>query len=102
MFSDETTKVGVTDYAESFSIELEPGTKAVKQKIRPLTPVQVETLKKQLANWTADGIIAPQPLPASSLLVPVMKKDGTVRWAIDFRALNLHTVPDSFPNPKHC
>ena len=62
MFSDETTKVGVTDYAESFSIELEPGTKAVKQKIRPLTPVQAETLKKQLANWTADGIIAPSAI----------------------------------------
>ena len=29
-----------------------------------------------------------------------MKKDGTVRWAIDFRALNLHTVPDSFPTPN--
>ena len=90
MFTDVTTKVGVTDYVEPFNIELEPGTKPVKQRTRPLTPVHVETLKKQLADWTADGIIATWASP----LVPVMKK--TVRLAIDFQALNLHTVPDSF------
>ena len=31
---------------------------------------------------------------------PVMKKDRTVHWANDFRALNLHTVPDSFLTPN--
>ena len=46
MFTDETTKVGVTDYVDPFSIELEPGTKPVRQRTRPLTPVQVETLKR--------------------------------------------------------
>ena len=57
-------------------------------------------MKKQLADWTADGIIAPSASAWASPLVPVMKEDGTVRWAIDFRALNLHTVPDSFPTPN--
>ena len=37
---------------------LEPGTKAVRQRTRPLTPFKVETLKKQLADWSADGVIA--------------------------------------------
>ena len=100
VFTDETTKVGVTDYVDPFNIELEPGTKPVRQRTRPLTPVQVETLKKQLADWTSEGIIAPSASAWASPLVPVMKKEGTVRWAIDFRALNLHTVPDSFPKPN--
>ena len=85
---------------EPLNIELEPGTKPVKQRTRPLTPVQVETLKQQLAEWKADGIIAPSASAWSSPLVPVMKKDGTVCWAIDFRALNLPTIPDSFPTPN--
>ena len=58
---DETTKLGVIDYVEPFSIELEEGTKAVKEKSRPLTPVQVETLKKQQADWTVS--LPPQPVP---------------------------------------
>ena len=55
VFTDETTKVGVTDYVDPFSIELEPGTKPVRQRTRHLTPVQVETLKQQLADWTVVG-----------------------------------------------
>ena len=47
VFTDETTKVGVTYDVEPFSIELEPGTKPVKQRTRTLTPVQVKPLKKQ-------------------------------------------------------
>ena len=82
------------------SIELEPGTKQFRQRTRPLTLVQVETLKQQLADWTADGIIAPSASAWASLLVLVMKKDGTVRWAIDFQALNLHIILDSFPTPN--
>ena len=58
VFMDKTTKVGGTDYVEPFSIKLEPGTKAVRQRTRPLTPFKVETLKKQLAHWSADGVIA--------------------------------------------
>ena len=67
---------------DPLSIELEPGTKPFRQRTRPLTLVQVETLKQQLADWTADGIIAPSAGAWASLLVLVMKKDGTVGWAI--------------------
>ena len=35
VFTDETTKVGVTDYVDPFNIELEPGTKPVRQRTRP-------------------------------------------------------------------
>ena len=32
--------------------------------------------------------------------MPVLKKDGSTRWGVNYRALNLHTVPDSFPTPR--
>ena len=70
-------------------------------QFRKGTPVHVEILKKELAEWSADGVIAHSDSPWSSPLVPFMKKDGSVRWAIDFRALNLHSkllqVVDVFP-----
>ena len=36
----------------------------------------------------------------ASLLVPVKKKNGAVRWACDFWFLNSLTVDDSFPTPN--
>ena len=81
VFADETTKVG--DYLDPFSIELEPVTKPVRQRTIPLTPVQVETQKQQLADWMLDGIIAPSASAWVSPLVPVMKKDGTVHWTFE-------------------
>ena len=35
IFTDETTKVGVTDYVKPFNIELEPGTKPENQAPHP-------------------------------------------------------------------
>ena len=58
---------GIIDYVDPFSIQLEPGTKPSRQRTRPLTPVQVETLKQQLADLSADDIIAPS---ASSWAYP--------------------------------
>ena len=31
--------------------------------------------------------------------LPVHKKDGTTRWAVDYRMLNKQTIPDSYPVP---
>ena len=33
-------------------------------------------------------------------MVPVKKKDGSWRWAVDYRGLNGVTVPDMFPTPN--
>ena len=32
--------------------------------------------------------------------MPVKKKDGSVRWAVDYRLLNKHLVMDSYPLPR--
>ena len=50
--------------------------------------------------WEEEGIIEPTNSPWASPLVPALKKDGTIRWAIDYRALNKHTVADSFLLPN--
>ena len=96
----DSIKVGKTEWVDPFHIELEPNTTPVRQRSRPLTPEQVQVLRQQLDDWLADGVIEPSDSPWASPMVPVLKKDGSVRWAIDYRALNLRTVADSFPTPK--
>ena len=46
------------------------------------------------------GVIEPWISPYSSHIVLVLKKDGSVRFCIDFRKLNKATEFDAEPMPK--
>ena len=46
------------------------------------------------------NVISPSSSEWASCPVLVRKKDGKVRWCIDYRKLNALTVKDSFPLPK--
>ena len=100
VFTTPDQKVGLAKYGEPFRIELLPGSQPVESRDQGLKPAQIESLKQQLKDWTADGVIKPSTSPWASPLVPVLKKDGSTRWAVDYRRLNQCTVPDSFPTPR--
>ena len=50
------SEVGVTDLVE-FEIELKPGTRPVKQKVRTLNPHQKASLEAQMDTWRREGMI---------------------------------------------
>ena len=74
--------------------------KVHRDKARPLHPQTKEALKEQIEAWLADKVIQPSSSEWASAMVPVKKKDGTWRWAVDYRGLNGVTVPDMFPTPN--
>ena len=48
----------------------------------------------------AAGAVRPSHSPYSSNVVIVRKKDGTIRFCVDFRMLNSKTVPDAYAIPR--
>ena len=71
----------------------------VKHRMRR-TPIGIQDLEQQhLDKILKAGVIQPSTSEWASAPVLVRKKDGTVRWCIDYRALNDRTIKDCFPLP---
>ena len=97
IFSD--SEPGETDLVE-LTLKLKPGTQPIRQKYRDLNPAMEASLQEQIDTWLKQDIIEESESSWASPLVPVRKKDGTIRWAVDFRRVNEHLELDSYPLPR--
>ena len=59
-----------------------------------------QEIATQLQKMQDQGVIQPSSSPWASPVVLVRKKDGTMRFCIDYRQLNKVTKPDVFPLPR--
>ena len=75
-------------------------TKPIKQAPRRLPLHLKEKAEEEIEKMLAKGIIEPSSSPWSSPVVLVKKKDGTIRFCIDYRKVNGVTVKDSYPLPR--
>ena len=76
------------------------GNKPVKQQLRRQPPVVQSAIDKQVGEMLKAGIIEPSTSPWSSNVVMIKKKDGSLRFCVDYRKLNSVTVKDSYPLPR--
>ena len=72
----------------------------IRLPYRRVAPAQVPEMKKLLQEMLEKKIIQRSSSPYASPVVPVRKKDGSLRVCIDYRQLNKRTVRDSFPLPR--
>lgn len=72
----------------------------IHQGLRPTSPAEREIVRKEVEKMLAAGAIRPSKSPWCSPIVLVTKKDGSVRFCIDFRKLNDITVKDVHPLPR--
>ena len=97
IFSLERNKIGCTDATEHvIELLLEP----FKERFRRIVPHKVEEVWQHIQEMLDGGTIQPSQSPWCNAIVLVRKKDGTLRFCIDFRQLNAHTKKDSYLIPK--
>jgi hypothetical protein len=74
------------------------------RRSREPTRAQSSARKMAIAQWIrqaiADGVIKPSVAPAWAQLMLTKKPNGTWRFAVDYRALNLHTKAMRAPIPN--
>ena len=72
----------------------------VKQRFRRIPPTMFKELQQHLKQMLDIGVIRESHSPWASNIVPVRKKDGKIRFCIDFRQLNKRTVKDAYAIPR--
>ena len=97
IFSLEQNEIGCTDAAEHV-IEL-LDTEPFKERFCHITPPLVEEVWEHLQEMLDGGTIRPSQSLWCNTVVLVRKKDGGLRFCIDFCRLNSRTKKDAYPLP---
>ena len=98
VFSTGDQDIGCASVTEH-RIELNDYT-PIRQRPRRFPEPVVEAIEEQCRQLQALDIITPSKSAWSSPVVPIRKKDGTMRLCIDYRKVNAVTKPDRFPMPN--
>ena len=80
----------------------DPDTPPFKECFCRIPPPQLDEVREHLKLMLDAGVIRPSNSPWCNAVVLVRKKDGSLRFCIDFRKLNSLTVKDSHPLPRIC
>jgi hypothetical protein len=83
-----------------FVIELNPGTAPIYKMPFRMTSPELAELKEHIRELLEKGFIRPNSSPWGALVIFVLKKDGTQRLCVDYRALNEVTIKNKYPLPK--
>lgn len=72
----------------------------IRQQVRRIPQFRRQEAKKLLNDMLAKNIIQPSNGPWASPVVLVPKKDGSLRFCVDYRRVNAVTRKDAYPLPR--
>ena len=81
-------------------IEIQEGAKPYRSQLYRAGPKARAEIKEQLTIMKEAGVITESQSEWASPVVLVPKKDGSLRFCVDYRRLNSMTVKDSYPLPR--
>ena len=102
IFSLEKHDMGHTNATKHKIFLKDPDTLPFKEHFCRILPPQLDEVREHLKLMLDTGVIHPSNSPWCNAVVLVRKKDGSLRFCIDFRKLNSLTVKDSHPLPCIC
>ena len=94
--------MGHTNATKHKIVLKDPDTPSFKERFCRILPPQLDEVREHLKLMLDAGVIRPSNSPWCNAVVLVRKKDGSLRFCIDFRKLNSLTVKDSHPLPCIC
>ena len=97
VFSTKDEPLGQTDVVEH---EIKTTGPPIKMHYRRVPSGLKEEAVKEEERMKDLGVIEPSESPWAAPVVLVRKKDGTLRYCIDYRKLNQVTQKDSYPLPN--
>jgi len=80
-------------------IPLLPDSKPPTSRVYNMSALELKALKEHIDENLAKGFIVPSQSPASSSVLFVKKKDGSLRLCVDYRKLNAMTIRNKCPLP---
>ena len=102
IFSLEKCDMGHTNATKHKIVLKDLDTPPFKERFHRIPPPQLDEVREHLKLMLDAGVIQPSNSPLCNAVVLVRKKDGSLRFCIDFRKLNSLTVKDSRPLPCIC
>ena len=99
VFSVDGQRRGRTSLVEH-RIDLKPGSKPFKLASRRVPMHLNDTVDKEIDCMLEHDVIEPSEWDFSSPPVIVRKKDGRIRFCVDYRRLNDITIKDNYPLPR--
>ena len=98
IFSLDKTELGHTDLGKH-AIDLTDET-PFKDRFSKIPAPLLAEVREEVDRMRATGVIRPSQSPWNNAVVLVRKKDGGLRFCVDFRKLNARTRKDAFPLPR--
>ena len=82
-----------------FRIDLEDDVPPVHRPLYKLSPLELDEAKKQIEMLLEHQFIRPSESPYGSPVLFIPKKDGGLRFCVDYRWLNKKTIRNQYPLP---
>ena len=82
-----------------FKIDLEDDVPPVHRPLYKLSPLELAEAKKQIEMLLEHQFIRPSESPYGTPVLFVPKKDGGLRFCVDYRWLNKKTIRNQYPLP---
>ena len=96
MWDGKLGEISITEHP----IDVFPDTRPIAQNPYRAGPKARQFESAEVERMLESGIIRPSKSPWSSPVVLVPKKDGTLRFCVDYRRLNAVTRKDRYPLPR--